>query len=86
MIYDVQIIGLRDLKGRFRRMLEADLVAIQLEETRLLATAVEDVFRRNAPRGQKASKDEDNRPGPFRDTITAVAAATETGFQIQVGP
>jgi hypothetical protein len=78
---EVDIVGLRDLKGRFRSMLDGELVAIQLEEAERMARSIQEVFRTHAPRGAKVSKD---RPGRFFESIHGQAEASGVGFTIQV--
>ncbi len=78
----VEIKGLRELNGRFASMLDHELVAIQLEEATAIGTALEDIFRRHAPRGRKVSKDDTAEH--FYQTITARASPTVAGFEVQV--
>lgn len=77
-IYNVQIVGLRDLLGRFASMRDAGVVAIQLEEARGLAEVVQDVYRRHAPRSAKGGHKH------FADGLDAAAAASEVGFAIEL--
>lgn len=78
---EFQILGLRDTKMRFASMRDGGLVAIQLEEAKRTAETVEDVYRRRAPRGQKASTDTGVH---FYQTISGHAVTTEVGFEITV--
>lgn len=76
-VYDVHIVGLRDLLGRFASMRNEGLVAIQLEEAEALASVIEDVYRRHAPRSQKGH-------AHFADTLHAEAEATDAGFSLEL--
>lgn len=77
----VDIVGLRNLQGRFASMLDRGLVAIQFEEAEAMAKVIEDIYQHNAPRGQKTSSE---TGGHFYEGIKATAEATGTGFSIQV--
>lgn len=77
----VDIQGLRDLRGRFAKMLDEELLAIQLEEAEAMAKVIQDNYRHHAPRSQKTSSDDGIH---FFETIVGRAVATETGFSVEV--
>lgn len=77
----VDIIGLRDLRGRFAAMLDEELVAIQFEEATAMADVIEQIFQRRAPRGEKTSTETGRH---FYEGIKAQATAEGFGFSIEV--
>lgn len=81
MPYQVEIIGLRDLLGRFSAMIGGELLEIQMAESEGLATVIEDVFRRHAPRSRGTSRD---KPRHFYEGIEARAKMGAGGFGIDV--
>lgn len=77
----VDIIGLRNLRGHFASMLDHELVAIQFEEATAMADVIEQIFRRRAPRGEKISTKTGQH---FYEGIKAQATAEGFGFSIEV--
>jgi hypothetical protein len=80
MPYRVEIQGLRDLQGRFAAMTAGGLRELQMVEAASLATVIEDVYRRHAPRSARLPK---NKPHHFFEGLTATASMGPGGFEIQ---
>lgn len=72
---DIQIVGLRDIMGRFASVADHEMMEIQLGEAEKLAMTIEDVYRENAPRGET---------GKFRAGLTARATPSGVGFELAV--
>lgn len=79
----IEILGLRDLRGRFAALGDAELLALQLEEAAVVGKTLEEIYQRHAPKARKASSSH-REAGPFWSTIHARAKATGTGFEIDV--
>ena len=82
-VFHVDIVGLRDLMGRFASMSSVGLVAIQLEEAEAMAGVIEDVFRTQAPRSRGPAGGRKS-PGHFSEGIVAESATATGGFEISV--
>jgi hypothetical protein len=74
-LLQVDILGLRDLRGRFARMLDYELQEIALESAESLAASVQHAYQVNAPRG-KTDK--------FMEGIVGEASWTGHGFLVSV--
>lgn len=80
-MYRVEIVGLRDLRGRFASMATRNLWEIQLAEAEAVATVIEDVYRRHAPRSRGTSRD---KPTHFFEGLDARATPSLKGFEINL--
>jgi hypothetical protein len=69
------ILGLRDLRGRFAKMLDYELQEIQMVAAEALANDIKLVYQANAPRG-KTDK--------FMEGIAGEAVWTGTGFLVTI--
>ncbi len=78
----VEILGLRDARGRFASMTDGGLRAICLENARQLAELVQARMQDAAPHGKAPLTEE--HPDPFYTSIHAAADETAGGFEIQV--
>lgn len=74
----INVLGLRDLRGRFASMTNHGLVEIQAEELELAGKEIERVFRERAPHGSGASGEH------FFQTIHAEVSVAGFGFTMAV--
>jgi hypothetical protein len=76
----VEIVGLRDARGRFAAMADGGMRAIALENAKALAELVQARMQDAAPHGKSPLQGRE----PFYTSIHAEADETGTGFEIQV--
>lgn len=76
----VDIVGLRDLRGRFASLRDAVLLEIQTQEADALAKTMEEIYRRYAPR----SRGHTATGRHFFEGLRGEAMATPVGFQVSV--
>lgn len=74
-LLQVDILGLRDLRGRFAKMVDYELREIQMEAAEAMAAAVQHIYQANAPRG-KTDK--------FMESIGGEALWTGSGFLVSI--
>ncbi len=76
-MYQVDIVGLRALDGKFDSMMNRELVAIQMEEARAGGDVLADLYKREAPEGEG--------PGPhFNESFYLNVLEEGLGFSVAI--
>jgi hypothetical protein len=76
-MFQVDVVGLRALDGRFDSMINRELVAIQMEEARAGGDVLLDMYKDQAPEGEGGD-------GHFKDSFHLTVLEEGFGFSIAI--